>query len=135
MTLPLGQSISPKGRVEHGRGSMSVTHAPEVDASNAAQLNAWDGDEGAYWAQHAERFDRSVAAYHPGLLTAAAITTHERVLDIGCGAGQTTCDAARAAAEGQAMGIDLSLPMLEVARQRARQAALANAQFVQADAQ
>ena len=53
---------------------MTATSAVPVHPSNADQLRAWDGDEGAYWAEHAEYFDRSVAAYHERLLATAAIT-------------------------------------------------------------
>ena len=52
---------------------MTATNAVPVDSSNVEQLRAWDGDEGEYWADHAEYFDRSVAAYHERLLAAAAI--------------------------------------------------------------
>lgn len=114
---------------------MTATSAVPVHPSNADQLRAWDGDEGAYWAEHAEHFDRSVAAYHDRLLAAAAITGTDRVLDIGCGTGQTTRDAARAAAGGSAVGVDLSARMLEVARRRAAQEGVTNAAFEQADAQ
>jgi SAM-dependent methyltransferase len=106
-----------------------------VHASNAAQLRAWDGDEGAYWAAHAEYFDRSVAEYHQRLLSASAITRHDNVLDIGCGTGQTTRDAARAASRGSALGVDLSSQMLAHARQRAAAEGLTNTSFLQADAQ
>jgi hypothetical protein len=34
---------------------------PKVDPSNTEQAMAWNGDEGAYWADHAEHFDRGVA--------------------------------------------------------------------------
>ena len=50
---------------------MTATSAVPVHPSNADQLQAWDGDEGAYWAEHAEYFDRSVAAYHERLLATA----------------------------------------------------------------
>lgn len=107
-----------------------------VDAANTDQLRAWDGDEGAYWAAHADRFDRAVAPYHARLMSAAAISPGERVLDIGCGTGQTTRDAARAAApDGDALGVDLSSRMLEVARARAAAESVDNVAFEQADAQ
>lgn len=112
-----------------------MTDPPLVDASNTEQLRAWDGDEGAYWAAHAARFDRSAASYHARLLPAAAITPEERVLDIGCGTGQAARDAARAAPQGAAVGIDLSSRMLEVARRLAADEGVANVSFVQADAQ
>lgn len=103
--------------------------------SNAEQLSAWDGDEGAYWAEHADRFDRAVAAYHRPFLDAAGIGTADVVLDIGCGTGQTTRDAARRARSGRALGVDLSSRMIEHARRRAADEGITNARFEQADAQ
>ncbi len=114
---------------------MAATRALRVDTSNEDQLRAWDGDEGAYWADHADYFDRSVAAYHQRLLDQAAISNDDRVLDVGCGTGQTTRDAARAASGGSALGVDLSSRMLDHARRRTAEEGLANATFVQADAQ
>jgi SAM-dependent methyltransferase len=114
---------------------MSTTSTLTVDPANTEQLRAWDGDEGAYWSAHAERFDRCIAAHHGPFLDAAAITNGHRVLDVGCGTGQTTRDAARAAPDGSALGVDLSSAMLDVARRRAAHEALANVRFEQADAQ
>ena len=76
---------------------MAPTNAGLVDPSNIDQLHAWDGKEGNYWADNAEHFDHSVAWYHQRLLSVAAISERDRVLDVGCGTGQTTRDAARAA--------------------------------------
>jgi SAM-dependent methyltransferase len=107
-----------------------------VDATNSEQLRAWNGDEGEYWAAHADRFDRAVAPYHERLMSTAAISPGERVLDIGCGTGQTTRDAARAAGPGgAALGVDLSSQMLDVARARAVDEGVGNATFEQVDAQ
>jgi len=114
---------------------MRTTSAVPIHPSNLEQLRAWDGDEGAYWAEHADYFDRSVAAYHEKLLTTAAITGADRVLDIGCGTGQTTRDAARAAAHGSALGVDLSARMVHYARRRATEEGVTNASFEQVDAQ
>src|SRR5688500_8407013 len=112
---------------------MGTRHALEVDPSNAEQLRAWDGAEGAYWAAHAPRFEEALARYDEPLLDAAAIRRGERVLDVGCGTGSTTRGAARRAAPGAALGVDLSAAMIEVARRAA--ADLAEARFEQADAQ
>jgi SAM-dependent methyltransferase len=109
--------------------------ALDVDPGNAEQARAWDGDEGAYWAGNADRFDKAVAAYHDRFLAAAAIGRADRVLDIGCGTGQTTLDAARAAADGLALGVDLSGQMIALARRLAARHGIANARFEQADAQ
>jgi SAM-dependent methyltransferase len=114
---------------------MATVNSVMVHPSNAGQLGAWDGYEGAYWAAHADYFDRSVAEYHRRLLAAAAISETEHVLDIGCGTGQTTLDSARAASAGSALGVDLSTKMLDYARQRAVTEGATNASFLHADAQ
>lgn len=114
---------------------MAATNAVPVDSSNVEQLRAWDGGEGEYWAENAEYFDRSVAAYHEPLFTTAEIGERDQVLDVGCGTGQTTRDAARAAATGSALGVDLSSRMLDHARRRAAEEGVTNATFAQGDAQ
>ncbi len=50
----------------------TTTTALMVDPSNTEQAQACDGDEGAYWAANAQRFDRSVAAYLGPFMAAAA---------------------------------------------------------------
>ena len=114
---------------------MTEGTAMRVDPANAGQARAWDGDEGTYWAEHAQRFDRAVAAYHGTFMAACGIARGERVLDIGCGTGQTTRDAAGAARPGQALGVDLSAPMIELARRLAARQDIGNVSFEQADAQ
>ena len=106
-----------------------------VHPSNADQARSWDGDEGDYWTTHAERFDEAVAGYHRIFLDTAAIDVAERVLDIGCGTGQTTRDAARRATGGMAVGVDLSSRMIALARRLAELETVTNARFEQADAQ
>jgi SAM-dependent methyltransferase len=107
----------------------------QVDPSNTEQLRAWDGDEGAYWAAHAELFERSTGGYDAHLFGAAAIDEGSRVLDIGCGTGSTTRAAARAAARGSVLGADLSSRMVAVARESAAREGLGNVRFEQVDAQ
>ena len=106
-----------------------------VAASNVEQAAAWDGDEGAYWAQHARRFDDAIAGHHHRFLGVLDLATDSRVLDIGCGTGQTTRDTARRAPTGSALGVDLSARMLEVARHQATAEGLRNVTFERADAQ
>lgn len=106
-----------------------------VDPSNTDQLRAWDGQTGDYWTEQAERFDAGVAGYQKHLLAAAAIEPASRVLDIGCGSGRTTRDAARLAPAGSALGVDLSARQLELARRLTGRDGLTNVTFEQADAQ
>ncbi len=108
-----------------------------VAEANAEQARAWDGDEGSFWAAHPDAFDDAVRDHHARLLAAAGITPGERVLDVGCGTGQTTRDAARlAGASGHVVGVDLSTAMLDVARRRAgREQDLPPVELLHADAQ
>lgn len=73
--------------------------------------------------------------FTPQLLNAADVAVDERLIDVGCGSGETTCLGARAARNGLALGVDLSGPLLDEARRRTVRAGLRNAQFEQGDAQ
>jgi SAM-dependent methyltransferase len=107
----------------------------DIDPSNAAAAQGWDGPTGDFWTDHADLFDAAVARYQPPFLAAAGIGPDALVLDVGCGSGQTTRDAARLAPAGHATGVDLSARMLDLARRRAEQEGLTNVTFTQADAQ
>jgi SAM-dependent methyltransferase len=106
-----------------------------ADPSNADMVGAWDGKEGAFFAAHAERVDQSLAGSSRPFLEAAAVQADERVLDVGCGTGDTTRNCARAAVNGSALGVDLSSQMLAVARDSATADGLTNVEFRHADAQ
>jgi ubiquinone/menaquinone biosynthesis C-methylase UbiE len=107
-----------------------------TNTANAAQYAAWNGESGQRWIAHPDRRDRVMAPIAGALLDAARLAPGEHVVDIGCGCGATTLAAARAVAPtGDVVGVDLSAPMLGVARQRANAASLTNVHFEQADAQ
>ncbi|WP_426246672.1 class I SAM-dependent methyltransferase [Nocardioides sp. LHG3406-4] len=76
-----------------------------------------------------------MSRYHVRLRAAADVGSSDRVLDIGCGTGQTTRDAARAATSGSALGVDVSHPMVERARQLSEAEGLRNVSFELSDAQ
>jgi SAM-dependent methyltransferase len=112
-----------------------VTKEFLIGAGNEEQFSAWNGDEGEYWAEHAAYFDTAVRIYQQRLMEAASILPDDRVLDIGCGNGESTCEAARAAVNGTALGIDLSAQMVRTAQERASREGVTNASFIQGDAQ
>lgn len=104
--------------------------------ANTDQYDAWNGDSGRRWVANPDRRDRVIAGVADVLFDAAELAPGERVLDVGCGCGATTLTAAEAVTPGgEVVGIDLSEPMLAVARRRADGAALTNVTFLQADAQ
>src|SRR5918992_2952013 len=115
-------------------GGMNAT-IPTVAPSNFAQQQAWDGAEGDYWAANATRFELSTAGYDAAFFAAANLRPGDHVLDVGCGTGATTREAARRAPGGTATGIDLSAAMLDVARATATQEGLRGVDFLHGDAQ
>ncbi len=100
---------------------------------NEQQAEAWNGSESVYFVDNAGRYDFQLEPFARALLERALPQAHEVVLDVGCGSGATTLEAAGKA--GRATGIDLSRPLVELARRRARAAGIENADFVIADAQ
>jgi SAM-dependent methyltransferase len=106
-------------------------------STNAEQIALWDGPGGERRARRPHLIDAQVRLHNERLRAAAAITPGEHVLDIGCGTGQTTRQAAQAAAgkEGGALGVDLSAAMLAVARRLSDEAGLGNVAFLRLDAQ
>jgi SAM-dependent methyltransferase len=102
---------------------------------NAEQASVWDAQAAAHWLPWERRYDATVAEHERALQEAAAIRSEDRVLDVGCGTGQSTRTAARAASAGTARGVDLSRRMVGRARRRAAEAGLHNALFDIADAQ
>lgn len=82
-----------------------------------------------------EFYDAELKRHDERFRDVLKIGPRDRVLDIGCGAGQSTREAARAASEGSAVGVDTSEEMLQVARRRSAEEGLRNVAFELADAQ
>ena len=80
-------------------------------------------------------YDDELRAHNERLRAAAGVRGGERVVDIGCGAGLTTREAARAAAPGAVLGIDVSGPALERARELAAADGLENVTYEEGDCQ
>jgi SAM-dependent methyltransferase len=80
-------------------------------------------------------YDTELRAHHKHFRAAYGISPGDHALDIGCGAGLTTREAARAAAPGRVVGVDVSERMLERARQLTAVEELDNVRYELGDAQ
>lgn len=106
------------------------------DTPNAEQIDYWNDAGGENWVTHDERLDAQLRIFGHAAMEAAGFDAGQRVLDVGCGCGATSLEiAGRVGAQGQVLGVDISKPMLERARARAREAGAANLDFQQLDAQ
>jgi SAM-dependent methyltransferase len=107
-----------------------------AEPANSAQAEYWNAAAGETWAALSDRLDRMIGPLGLATMDALAPATGERIADIGCGCGQTSVELARRVGErGDILGVDISVPMLRVARARADRAGVANARFLEADAQ
>jgi ubiquinone/menaquinone biosynthesis C-methylase UbiE len=100
---------------------------------NQQQSDAWNGAESVHYVDQADRYDRQLAPVTDALMARADISAEDAALDVGCGCGAMTLKAAERAR--RVVGVDISVPLIEVAVDRARRAGVSNAKFVVADAQ
>jgi SAM-dependent methyltransferase len=103
---------------------------------NEEQIRYWNQRAGERWVALSEQLDFQLGPFGRAAMDRARIERGARVLDVGCGCGDTTLELARrVGAGGNTIGVDVSAPMLELARARAAAAAVPNAEFELADAQ
>jgi SAM-dependent methyltransferase len=105
-------------------------------AGGITQAEYWNGEVGERWARNQAVLDAVFAPLTDALFARAALSAGASVLDVGCGAGATTLEAARRVGPGgMVTGADISAPLLAVARSRAAADAreAAATRFVEAD--
>jgi SAM-dependent methyltransferase len=108
----------------------------KTDGPNAQQIEYWNEVSGERWVEMGDVIDAQISPLGEVAMDRAQIESGERVLDIGCGCGQTSLElATRVGQKASVLGLDISGPMLARARDRAREASVTNVSFQQADAQ
>jgi ubiquinone/menaquinone biosynthesis C-methylase UbiE len=104
----------------------------EARLQRRIQRYGWDRAVGSY----ARCWEASLAALHAEVLALAGLQAGERVLDIACGPGALSLNAARrVGASGQVLGVDLSDAMVTAARESAQRQGLTQARFSRMDAE
>ncbi len=105
--------------------------------SNAEQIEYWNGEAGKRWAQDDDIMARLLLPFSQALLEHASLQDCRSALDVGCGGGsQSLMLAQRLGAGARVLGVDISAPMLDVARARITAAGdtCAELDFLEADA-
>jgi SAM-dependent methyltransferase len=107
-----------------------TSHSSEA---NQAERKRWNDPLWSEFWPKRERFTETVT---PLLLRALDIKPGERVLDIGCGGGPATSAAGvLVGSAGRAVGADISMPLIELARSRVAAKRLTNVSFQIRDVQ
>src|SRR5690349_11291363 len=99
------------------------------------QTTLWNGPAGHAWVEAQELLDQVFKPFEDLLTEGVSVEARGPVLDFGCGTGSTTLAVARILERrADAIGIDISAPMLVAARARAEQER-SPASFIHADAE
>jgi len=108
----------------------------EPTGPNAEQIRYWNETAGPKWIAFQSLLDAQLRPLGRPTMDRARIAPGERVLDVGCGCGDTTLELARRVGpEGAVVGIDVSAGMVGRGIEAARAAGLANVRFENVDAQ
>lgn len=105
-------------------------------ASNREAAEAWSGPLFERFVRYRDLVIDGLGAHGKTAMTTHPPRPDDRVLDIGCGFGDTTQElAGLVGAGGSALGVDVSEPFIEAARAEAEKAGAANVRFEVGDVQ
>jgi len=101
---------------------------------NAEAIEAWNTVLFDKFSRFRDTVTRGLGIHGETLLERHPIGAGSRVLDVGCGFGDTTIDIARRTGEGGvATGVDAASRFIEIGKREAEQAGVKNARFLVAD--
>lgn len=107
-----------------------------VAPDNVEATEAWSGPLFDLFVKYRDLTSNGLGAHGEVAMQANPPQPGDRVLDLGCGFGDTTQRLAELVGEeGSALGIDVSAPFIETAREEAGEAGAPNVEFQVADLQ
>jgi SAM-dependent methyltransferase len=109
--------------------------AAEVAAANVEATEAWSGPLFDRFVRFREPMTAGLGAHGEVALAAHPPRPGDRVLDIGCGFGDTTQRLAELVGDGEVVGVDVAAPFVELARGEAAAAGVDNVSFRIGDVQ
>lgn len=108
----------------------------QIAASNKEATEAWSGPLFDCFVRYRDLVAAGLGAHGEAAMKAHPPQPGDRVLDLGCGFGDTTQQlAALVGPKGEAVGIDVAEPFIEVARNEAEEAGVENTRFLVGDVQ
>ena len=115
---------------------MSSTETRWGPGVNAEAIQAWDGPLFDSFVKFRQIVTTGLGAHGNEALRLNPPQEGERVLDVGCGFGDTTQQiAGLVGASGEAVGVDAAPKFIDAATQEAKEAGVGNASFLVADVQ
>ncbi len=112
-----------------------MSDAPTENPAPACTDAWWQDRAGRTWAELSDATDRQLDPLGQMAIACLAPKAGEKVLDVGCGAGQTSLElGAAVGASGRVLGVDISEALLARAQERASAAGAANVTFLRSDA-
>ena len=117
---------------------MSRSVAPANDFRNGAKPSPktyWNAQGADRWRLNAHHLETALAPFSKGIIGHLAPEPNSRIVDIGCGTGDLTVELSRLVPTGQAIGLDISLPLLEVALSRPEARTSLSVGFASGDAE
>jgi len=107
-----------------------------VAADNQEAIDAWSGPLFDRFLRFREQVTTGLGAHGEVAMAAYPPAPGDRVIDLGCGFGDTTRRLAELiGAGGEAVGVDVAEPFVALAAAEAEEAGVGNARFVVADVQ
>jgi SAM-dependent methyltransferase len=128
---PMAREVN--DQADRGMGEGRTMRLPSAPGPNADQDAYWNGEEASHWVAQLDRYDEMLQPFNHHLLPVAKVNRTDTTLDIGCGCGATTLEAAQLAPNGLVVGVDLSRPMIDFATDRARRTVVDNVRFNHGD--
>ena len=134
----MGLAAKRRGGLQGAASASEEMLVPDTPTAigNAAQIDYWNATAGEIWATYQTLLDRQIEPLGEEAMRVLAPRIGERIIDIGCGCGQSTIALAERVGEsGAVVGADISRPMLDIARARPVPEGAAHPDFRESDVQ
>src|SRR6266851_9461551 len=123
-------------RSRDSRKRVSTVAPLEATGPNAEQIKFWNEGGGANFVKQQRMIDATIRPMGLQALDHTGLKEGAQALDVGCGCGDSSLEIARrVGSSGKVIGLDISTPMLDRAKESARAEGVSNIEFINGDAQ